>query len=69
MMGALCHTPTGYVVNPYIIPLLERENQHSVAGRIVRANGAAAIKQVFNSEREFGIYQVVVQLCPNHLVR
>ncbi|WP_257010550.1 DUF2726 domain-containing protein [Burkholderia ubonensis] len=26
------------------------------------------MKQVFNSEREFNIYQVVVQLCPNHLV-
>ncbi|HDR9355964.1 TPA: DUF2726 domain-containing protein [Burkholderia vietnamiensis] len=66
--GMVRDTPTGYTVNPYIIPLLERENQHSVAGRIVRANGTAAIKQVFNSEREFSIYQVVVQLCPNHLV-
>ncbi len=66
--GMIRDTPTGYVVNPHIISLLERENQHSVAGRIVRANGTSAIKQVFNSEREFSIYQVVVQLCPNHLV-
>lgn len=55
-------------VNPNILPLIERENQHAVIGRIVRGTGTSAVKQVFNSNREFSIYQILVQLCPNHLV-
>lgn len=66
--GMLTVEPSGITINPYVKPLLERESQHAVVGRIVRANGTIAVKQVFNSEREFGIYMVMVQLCPNHLV-
>jgi hypothetical protein len=58
----------GYVVNPYIKPLIEKESKHAVVGRIVRAQGTSAVKQVFNSQREFTIYQVMMQLCPNQLV-
>lgn len=58
----------GYAINPHIRPYIERESQHAVVGRIVRAQGTTAVKQVFNSQREFTIYQVMVQLCPNHLV-
>jgi len=57
-----------YHINPHIKPLLDLESQHSVVGRIVRSQGTSAVKQVFNSQREFTIYQVLVQLCPNHLV-
>lgn len=66
--GMVLVGPNGYSINKYIEPLLSRENQHAVVGRIVRANGTTAVKQVFNSQREFTIYQVLVQLCPNHLV-
>lgn len=66
--GMLLVESGSYTINPYVKPLLERESQHAVVGRIVRASGTSAIKQVFNSQREFGIYQVMVQLCPNHLV-
>jgi len=66
--GMLFERDGRYDINPHILPLLERENQHAVAGRIVRTQGTSAVKQVFNSQREFSIYQVVVQLCPNHLV-
>ncbi|RKE25256.1 uncharacterized protein DUF2726 [Paraburkholderia sp. BL23I1N1] len=66
--GMLFERDGRYQINPHILPLLERENQHAVAGRIVRTQGTSAVKQVFNSQREFSIYQVVVQLCPNHLV-
>lgn len=55
-------------INPHIQPLIDRENQHAVIGRIIRTAGTSAVKQVFNSGREFSIYQVMVQLCPNHLV-
>ena len=66
--GMVLVGPDGYSINPHIAPLLARENQHAVVGRIVRASGTTAVKQVFNSQREFTIYQVMVQLCPNHLV-
>lgn len=67
-LGMLLVTDTTFRINPHIAPLLERESQHAVIGRIVRAQGTSAVKQVFNSQREFNIYQVLVQLCPNHLV-
>lgn len=66
--GMLFVSDTGYRINPYIEPLLARESQHAIVGRIVRSQGTSAVKQVFNSQREFSIYQVMVQLCPNHLV-
>lgn len=66
--GMLLLSKDGYSVNPHIQPMLELESQHSVVGRIVRSQGTSAVKQVFNSQREFTIYQVMVQLCPNHLV-
>jgi len=66
--GMVFDTETGYRINPHIQPLLKQESQHSVVGKIIRANGTSAVKQVFNSGREFSIYQILVQLCPNHLV-
>ncbi len=67
-LGMVLETKSGYRINSFIKPLLDREGQHSVIGRIVRAQGTSAVKQVFNSQREYSIYQVMVQLCPNHLV-
>lgn len=67
-LGMLLVTDKTFRINPHIASLLERESQHSVIGRIVRSQGTSAVKQVFNSQREFTIYQVLVQLCPNHLV-
>ncbi|MDA8119554.1 MAG: DUF2726 domain-containing protein [Gammaproteobacteria bacterium] len=67
-LGMLFITDKMFRINPYIVPLLERESQHAVIGRIVRAQGTSAVKQLFNSQCEFIIYQVLVQLCPNHLV-
>lgn len=66
--GMLFRTNGNYRINPYIQPLLELESQHTVVSRIVRSQGTSAVKQVFNSQREFTIYQVMVQLCPNHMV-
>lgn len=55
-------------INAHIRPLLAQENKHSVVGRIVRSSGTSAVKPLFNSQREYDIYQVIAQLCPNHLV-
>ena len=67
-LGMVIPSDTGYQINGHIEPLLQRESQHAVVGRIIRVQGTSAVKQVFNSQREFLIYQTMVQLCPNHLV-
>nr|WP_315475946.1 DUF2726 domain-containing protein [uncultured Undibacterium sp.] len=66
--GMLLMSDSGYSINPHIKTFLDLESQHAVVGRIIRSQGTSAVKQVFNSQREFTIYQVMVQLCPNHLV-
>jgi hypothetical protein len=66
--GMVLESKDSWKINPHIVPLLERESQHAVIGRIVRGTGTNAVKQVFNSQREFSIYQILVQLCPNHMV-
>jgi hypothetical protein len=69
-LGLVIETENGrkFHINPHIKPLLAQENKHSVVGRIVRSSGTSAVKPLFNSQREFTIYQVMTQLCPNHLV-
>lgn len=67
-LGMVIKTAKGYRINSHIEPLLAQENKHAVVGRIVTASGTSAVKPVFNSGREFTIYQCMVQLCPNHLV-
>jgi hypothetical protein len=67
-VGMIFKTAGGYRINRFIKPLLEQEAQHGVARRIIRVQGTSAVKPVFNSNREFGIYEVMVQLCPNQLV-
>lgn len=57
-----------FEINPYIRPLLVEEDSHRVVGRIIRASGEEAVKQVFNSGLEFTIYQAIAEICPNHLV-
>lgn len=66
--GMLLVSEDGFRINPHIAPLIEQESRHAVVGRIIRSSGSSTVKQVFNSQREFSIYQVVAQLCPNHLV-
>lgn len=57
-----------FQINPHIRPLLVEEDSHRVVGRIIRASGEEAVKQVFNSGLEFTIYQAIAEICPNHLV-
>lgn len=67
--GMVIETKTGYRINEHIRPLLAQEAKHAIVARIIRAGGTStAVKPVFNSAREFTIYQALVQLCPNHLV-
>nr|WP_223216810.1 DUF2726 domain-containing protein [Paraburkholderia phenoliruptrix] len=62
-------TDNHYRLNPHIRPLVAQESRHTVISKIIRSGGtSAAVKQVFNSEREHTIYRAMVQLCPNHLV-
>lgn len=67
--GMVLETPEGYEINPHIKHLVEQESKHAILARIIRTGDSkAAVKQVFNSEREYTIYHAMVQLCPNHLV-
>lgn len=69
-LGLVIESDNGrkFRINQHIKPLLAQENKHAVVGRIVRSSGTSAVKPVFNSQREFIIYQAMTQLCPNHLV-
>lgn len=58
----------GYTINPEILPLIERENSHSVAIQVVRNNDNVLYKPVFNSQLEYTIYRLMIGLFPNHLV-
>ncbi|VTV17442.1 MULTISPECIES: DUF2726 domain-containing protein [unclassified Variovorax] len=66
--GMIFESAGKYRINPHIAPLVEQEDQHKLVGRIIRAQGTSTVKQVFNSGLEFRIYQIMTQLCPNHLV-
>jgi hypothetical protein len=67
--GMIFETGNSYRLNPHIRPLVAQESRHTVISKIIRSGGtSAAVKQVFNSEREHTIYRAMVQLCPNHLV-
>lgn len=67
--GMVLETPEGYEINPHIKHLVEQESKHAILARIIRTGGSTtAVKQVFNSEREYTVYHAMVQLCPNHLV-
>jgi hypothetical protein len=66
--GIVLESDAGYRVNPHIEPLLDRESQYAAVSRIIRTQGSTAVRQLFDSARECGLHQAMVQLCPNHLV-
>jgi len=57
-----------YSINKEIIPLLERENSHSVAINVIKAAENIRFKPIFNSRFEYSIYNIVLGLFPNHLI-
>lgn len=67
-LGIILDGKEGFAINPEIIPLIERENSHSVAIQIFRNDTSALFKPVFNSQLEYTIYRLMIGIFPNHLV-
>lgn len=61
-------TRTTYLVNPVISPLVDRENTHALAVRVVRGDASVRVKPVFNSAKEYQVYKSLLQVFPNMLV-
>jgi len=55
-------------INPYIADLVRREQTHTVATRLIRANGDLAMKPIFNSKLEYRVYALLLEMFPNQLV-
>lgn len=66
--GMLLLRDDSYVINPAIASYVELESKHGVVSRIIPAHGTSTIKQVLYRTTEIKLYQIFVQLCPNHLV-
>ena len=67
--GMLLYPSRGkFEVNPYILPLLERENTHAVVTKLIHGDDSIAFKPIFNSKQEYTVYNVLISLFPNHIV-
>lgn len=55
-------------VNRHILSLIQREQSHAIATRIIHAEPNIAFKPIFNSRLEYTIYSILVELFPNHLI-
>lgn len=67
-LGMIIEAEQGYSINPEIIDLAKQERSHSVVTRIIHASGALNTKPIFDSQNEYKIYQVLLELFPHHLV-
>ncbi|WP_186266775.1 DUF2726 domain-containing protein [Burkholderia gladioli] len=66
--GMLLLRDGSYVINPAIASYVALESRHGVVSRIIPSSGTSTIKQVLYRATEIKLYQIFVQLCPNHLV-
>lgn len=55
-------------VNPYILDLVKRESAHAVVTRIAYTSAEMMTKPIFNSQLEYKIYRILLELFPNQLV-
>lgn len=55
-------------VNPHILELVRRELSHSVVTRIAHASSDMLTKPIFNSQQEYKIYAILLEIFPNQLV-
>ena len=67
-LGMILEEPTGYAINPSIIELAKREQSHAVVTRIIHASSALVMKPIFNSQLEYQIYTVLLELFSHHLI-
>jgi tetratricopeptide (TPR) repeat protein len=55
-------------VNPHILDLVKRERTHAVVTRIVHTSSEMMTKPIFNSQQEYKIYSILLEVFPNQLV-
>jgi len=55
-------------VNPHILDLVKRESAHAVVTRIAYTSSEMMTKPIFNSQQEYKIYSILLELFPNQLV-
>jgi tetratricopeptide (TPR) repeat protein len=66
-LGMIVEEPGGYAVNSSILHLARQEQSHAVVTRIIHASSAFAMKPIFNSQHEYKIYTILLELFPHHL--
>lgn len=66
--GMIIDGEQGPCVNPYILELVKRERSHAVVTRIVHTSSELLAKPIFNSQQEYKIYTMLLEVFPNQLV-
>jgi tetratricopeptide (TPR) repeat protein len=67
-LGMVVEGEDGPHVNPYILDLVKRERAHAVVTRIAYTSSEMMTKPIFNSQQEYKIYTILLELFPNQLV-
>ena len=67
-LGMVIEGEDGPHVNPYILDLVKRERAHAVVTRIAYTSSEMMTKPIFNSQQEYKIYTILLELFPNQLV-
>ncbi len=66
--GMVIEEEDGPRVNPHILDLVKRERVHAVVTRIAYTSSELMTKPIFNSQQEYKIYRILIELFPNQLV-
>ena len=66
--GMVTEGEDGPQVNPHILDLVKRESAHAVIIRIAYTSSEMMTKPIFNSQQEYKIYRILLELFPNQLV-
>ena len=67
-LGMVISLEEGPRVNPHILDLVKRESAHAVVTRIAYTSSEMMTKPIFNSQQEYKIYRILLELFPNQLV-
>ena len=67
-LGMVIEGEDGPHVNPHILDLVKRERAHAVVTRIAYTSSEMMTKPIFNSQQEYKIYTILLELFPNQLV-
>jgi tetratricopeptide (TPR) repeat protein len=66
--GMVIEGEDGPRVNPHILDLVKRERVHAMVTRIVHTSSEMMTKPIFNSQQEYKIYSILLEVFPNQLV-